>query len=283
MSGGLALFVEQEKARNGHDDLAADLKGRGQAGGGEASRGDDERDRADGADVGSDVLADRAVAAGEAAEQAGARKGKTRSFASLRMTLSKACLGLLGSVAQRHGKAVQLVLAGVAELRTGPGELADAGVPLAQLFFGVDVVERKHGAGVRDLAEALGYLAADALRRRVGGDPGGMRRFNVLELAHEGVIGEVVDLGGVEDVIQVFMVAKLVAELVETGPCVDWHKAKGKGSRVEGGGKSGHIAARGTNSGKAAHISQIGTGVCSFGGFIEHGGLRRCILEQWSR
>ena len=66
---GFALLVHLEEGGLREDDLAAHLKGLGQAGGFEVGDGDAQRDGADGADVAGDVFADGAVAAGDAAGQ----------------------------------------------------------------------------------------------------------------------------------------------------------------------------------------------------------------------
>ena len=116
-------------------------------------------------------------------------------------------------IAQGDAEAVELELGDVVDGEIA-GELADAAVPVGELFGGVGVVEREHGAGVADLFEAFGGLAADALGGRVGGEQLGVRGFDALELVHEDVVLGVRDFGGVEDVIEMLMAAEVGAELV---------------------------------------------------------------------
>ena len=114
-------------------------------------------------------------------------------------------------VAQRHAQAVHLVLGHILD-RQRAGQLAAAGVPGGQLLGGVGVVQREHGPRVRDLAEALGGLAADALGGRVGGEQLGVRGFELLQLVHQRVVGGVGDLRRVENVIQMLVAAQFGAE-----------------------------------------------------------------------
>ena len=88
--------------------------------------GDGDGDAADGADVGGDVFADLAVAAGDAV-------GETRA----------AVLG--GLVLQRDTEAVEFELGGVFDGEIA-GQLVNAAIPVGELFFVVGVVEAEHGA-----------------------------------------------------------------------------------------------------------------------------------------
>ncbi len=65
---------------------------------------------------------------------------------------------------------------------------------------------------MRGLEEAFGGLAADALGGRVGGDVAGMLGLERLEAVHQGIVLGVGEDGGVEDVVEVLVVADLVAE-----------------------------------------------------------------------
>ena len=121
----------------------------------------------------------------------------------------------LTSVAERHGHAVELVFADVADLGVLAGEGTGAAVPVAQFLFAGDVVEREHGAGVRNLGKSFFGLAAYALRGRVGSDQLRVLGFELLELAHQGVEFGVGDLGGVEAVIEVFVVTDGLAEFLD--------------------------------------------------------------------
>ena len=85
-------------------------------------------------------------------------------------------------------------------------------LPIAQLFFGVGVIQRKHGRGMPDFHESLARLASNALRRRIGGDQIRMFSFQILKLIHEPVEFGVADFGIVEYVVAVFMLADFFAE-----------------------------------------------------------------------
>ena len=177
----------------GEDDLTTDLEGLREVRGGEFFGVDAERDGLDSADVRGDILADGAVAAGEAAGEVG---GVVRA----------------GLVVEGEREAVELELADVAELLGAGQRLLNALAPGAKVGLVVGVVEREHGAGVRGLHEALVGLAADALGGRVGRDEAGMLGLEHLEAVHEGVVLRVRKDGRVEDVVEVLVVNDLVAE-----------------------------------------------------------------------
>ena len=61
--------------------------------------------------------------------------------------------------------------------------------------------------------KAVGGLAADALGGGIGSDEIGISLFEGLQAAHEQVVLSVGQDGSVEDVVQVLVVAKLIAEL----------------------------------------------------------------------
>ena len=191
----LALLVEPLKGGLGHDHFAAHFKGLRQAGFLEPLGGDGERHAANGADVGGDVFADLAVAAGDAGDRGARRR-----------------LGRL--VVQRHAQAVELELGGVFD-RQRAGQLAHTAVPVGQLFGGVGVVQREHGPRVAHFFEALGRLAADALGGRVGGEQFGMRGLKALELVHQRIVCGVGDFRRVENVIEVLVTAQLGAQLFD--------------------------------------------------------------------
>ncbi len=65
---------------------------------------------------------------------------------------------------------------------------------------------------MRDLDESLAGLAAYALRGRIGRDQRWMPGLEVLQLPHQFVEFGVADLGLIEDVVAVFVVADFVAE-----------------------------------------------------------------------
>ena len=122
-----------------HEDLAAHLDHVGRA---LRQRVRDVRHHAD---VGGDVLALVAVAAGGGGDE-------------------PAVL-----VADRAGQAVDLGLGGDGERLVGgePEEAADAGEELDHVLLGEGVVERQHRHGVDDLAEAPDRRRADPLARTV--------------------------------------------------------------------------------------------------------------------
>src|SRR4029077_19094602 len=72
--------------------------------------------------------------------------------------------------------------------------------------------EREHGRGMAGLDETLAWLAANSLHGRVGGDQFGVLGLDLLEFVDEFVEFSVADLGIVENVVAVFVVADLVAQ-----------------------------------------------------------------------
>ncbi len=114
-------------------------------------------------------------------------------------------------VGEREAQAVDLQFRDVIHLLhrlPGRGETPPhARIELTQLLFGVRVVETEHRLGVLDGLEAGGRAAADALGRRIGRDEIGVLGFEALELLHERVEFGVGQLGIVEDVVPLFVVA----------------------------------------------------------------------------
>ncbi|MHC2628555.1 hypothetical protein ACVME5_001209 [Bradyrhizobium liaoningense] len=165
----LLPLVERQEGLLGHVDLAAHLA--------------DVRDVAalqllrhvfEGADVGGDVLADRAVAA---------RCGSDE---------------LAALVTQRHREAIDLRLGGeidliVVELQ----ESHDAADEVAHILFGKGVVERQHGNGMPDFLEAARRRRADLLGGRVRGDELGKARLDRVEALTQRVVLGVGDGGRV--------------------------------------------------------------------------------------
>ena len=68
---------------------------------------------------------------------------------------------------------------------------------------------------MRHLDEALARLAADALGGRIRRDQLGMRRLQRLQLAHQRIVFGVGDFGRVQYVVQVLVVAQLLAQSVD--------------------------------------------------------------------
>ena len=158
------------------------------------------RDGAHRAHIQGDVFADGAVAARDAADQ----------------------LAILVVQGQRH--AVELQFANVVDV-VAAAQFVDAAFPVAQFVLAVGVVERQHGRGVRRFEESFARLAADALGGRIGSDQFGMFGFELLQLDHELVELGVCDFGGVEDVVEIFVVADFFPQCFDLvfGPLVRWH------------------------------------------------------------
>ncbi len=199
LAGGFALLVELAEGCLRKHDLAPDLEVRRHAGGLELCGGDAERDGADGADVRGDVLADGAIAAREAALEVGG------AVVLLFRAEGRA-------VVEGERQAVELELADVAGLLGGGERVADAGLPGAEFGLVVGVIEREHGARVRRFEEAVAGLATDALAGRVGRDQIRVLGLERLETLHQVVVLGIGEYGRVEHVVQVLVVAELVAE-----------------------------------------------------------------------
>ena len=180
------------------DDFAADFEVLREACCFEFGGGDVQRDAADGADVGGDVFADGSVAAGDTDFERGFVVGS-------------------GSVLQGEREAVEFELADEVGFFVEGEAGLDAVGPGAEFVGVVGVVEREHGARVGDLGEAVFGLAADALGGGVGGEERGVRELEGAELVHAGVVLGVGPGGGVEDVVEVLVVAELFAQGVDAG------------------------------------------------------------------
>ena len=96
-------------------------------------------------------------------------------------------------------------------------QFAVAGLP-CQDFGGVEgVAQAEDGDRVNDFGEFFGDGPTRPLGRGVGGDEFGVGGFELEELLVEGVVFGVADDGGIEDVVAVEVVVKLVAEGLEGG------------------------------------------------------------------
>jgi len=178
----LAVGVEFLEGGVGHDNFPAGFEL-------VSDSADFEGEAADGAGVGGDVFAFGSVAAGE-----GELEGTG---------------GVLGG----EGEAVEFEFGYVLEGLIAE-EVADALIEGAEFGFVEGVVEAEHGGGMAELDEAFAGGAADALGGRVRGDERGVGLFEGLEFAHEDVVFGVGELGLIEDVIEVLVVAEIVAEIV---------------------------------------------------------------------
>ena len=186
LAGVLALTVHAGKRRARQIDFAAHFEAAGRP------APQRERDGADGADVGRDLFAPRAVAARRAADQ------------------------MAVVVGERDAQAVDFHLGHVCNRRVAQaGALAHALVEGAQLLVAVDVVEAEQRREVLDRLEAVDRPAGHALRRRIGGDEIGMLSFELLELVQQTVEGFVGDLGAVVDVVLLFVMADRITKLTD--------------------------------------------------------------------
>ena len=121
------------------------------------------------------------------------------------------------AVGERDGEAVDLGLDDVAQRRVvEPPRLEQppvALVPGQQLVLVAGVGQREHRLEVAHLREPLERRGADALRRRVGRAQLRVLLLERLQLAVERVVLGVVDLGLVEDVVEVRVPVDGLAQL----------------------------------------------------------------------
>jgi hypothetical protein len=92
---------------------------------------------------------------------------------------------------------------------------ADAVVEGTQVLFRKGVVETQHGLCVLDGRKSELHAAAHASRGRVLTDQIGMLTLEAYELLHQRVELAVGDLGRVQDVVALFVVPDLAAELFD--------------------------------------------------------------------
>ena len=114
---------------------------------------------------------------------------------------------------RRHRETVQFefrhVLIG---LRTQ--QLADTAIKRAQLVFVKRVIQAEHGRAVRNFYKSFAWLAADTLRRRIRRDELRMLRLQIPQSVHERVVFRVTDFGLVQNVVQVFVPAKRLPQVL---------------------------------------------------------------------
>ena len=137
-----------------------------------------QRDGADGAHVGGDVFAGRAVAARRRAHQHAV------------------------FVAQADGEAVKLRLGGKAQAAVVEALLQPFDKRV-EFLGGEDVVQRQHRHAVRHRGKGAVCLAADAPGGRIGGDGFATRRFQRAQFAHQRVVFGVGNARVIEDVVGV--------------------------------------------------------------------------------
>ena len=182
----LGVDARERGARQEH--LAADL---------EASRrgaSQRERDRFYRADVGRDVFASHTVAACRAADEAAV------------------------FIRQRDAESVDLQFRDVAHRRvTESRRPAQALVEGAEIVLVVGVVETEHRRDVLDGGKAVGRTAGHALRRRVGRHEVRILRLELLQFVEKAIEFRVGNLRAVVDVVLLFVMPNLRAQLVQAG------------------------------------------------------------------
>ena len=183
---GLGLLVEPGEARHRHVHLAPHLEHVGHGRSGEAFRDD-----GDGGDVRRHVLAHAAVTT----------CGRLAVAAAL--------------VAQAHRQAVDLQLADVGDGLVGEAA-GDARAPRLELRARHRVVEAHHRLGVHDRGEQGVRRAADLAGERVVELDVGVVGGELAQLADQRVEVAVGDLGVVESVVAVVVVADELGQLDES-------------------------------------------------------------------
>src|SRR4051812_16140622 len=113
----------------------------------------------------------------------------------------------------RHGEPIELELDDILKV-VAAEQVADTPVEVAQFRIVQRVVEAQHGGAVLHLQKALARLAPHALGRRIRRSELGVLGLQFLETPHQRVVFRVRDFGLVENVVEMFVAAKLIAELV---------------------------------------------------------------------
>ena len=176
------------------------------------------RDLLDRHDVGGDVLAFRAVAAG-----CGDRE-------------------TAGLVSQRDREAVDLRLGREGERGLGRErqEAAHALDEVADVLVGEGVAERQHRRAVAHLAEALGGRRPDAAGRAVGAHEMGKARLDGAVALDERIVGGVRDLGRVATMVEGVVAGDLDREAGELGRSLGLGQI-GNGRRRGAHGRQGRL------------------------------------------
>ena len=121
--------------------------------------------------------------------------------------------GSLG-IESGHREAIELEFGDIAEGLIAE-EVADAAVEVAEFGFVECVVEAKHRRAVGKLEEALTGGTADAGAGRIETSQVGVFGLECEELAHQGIVLKVGDLGRIEDVVTVLVMLKLFAQIAD--------------------------------------------------------------------
>src|SRR5699024_1638081 len=148
------------------------------------------RNRAQGADIWRDIVADQPVAAGRGAVELSIDVGKSDRE----------------TVDFRLGDELEV---------GGTSETPDAVRPRLELLFVEDVAQREQGPRMPDFAEGRWRIAADALARGFLGDQLGMFFLDTAEFVEGSIIFGVGDAGRIEHVVLVGVLVELLAELVD--------------------------------------------------------------------
>ena len=160
---------------------------------GHALAGEPQRQRPYRAEVRGDVLTDPPVAAGRSADE-------------------HACL-----VDELHGESVVLGLQGVLD-RFPPDLTLHALAELAQIGLVMDAVEGQERRDVLHLGEGVGNPTPDPPGGGIRGRQRRVRPFEVFQLTEQAVVVGVLDLGVVEHVVTVIVVADPLGEVRVTRP-----------------------------------------------------------------
>ncbi len=137
-----------------------------------------------------------------------------RSIATRKPGLQDSLSSFACLILQRQRQAIQLQLADVAHRLAWSQQSRHTISPGPQLGFVIGVVQRQHGARVPLLGKAVLGLATHPLRGRIRRDQIGVLGLQALELIHPRVVLRVRPFRGVQNVIQVLVVAKLLAKRV---------------------------------------------------------------------
>ena len=180
--------------------------------------------RGDGPQVGGHVLADLAVAARRTDREAPAVIAQRHSQpVDLRLDDELQRRRTSGCRASRLSRACAHHPGRLFRASRLRRQLDGPGMPGPELLLVPGVRQRQHGLAVPHLTEDRQRLAAYSLRGRVGRHQLGMLRLQLLEFPVERVVLSVGDLGLIEHVVTVLVMANEVAKLLEA--FLDVHRA----------------------------------------------------------
>ncbi len=186
----LLQLVHRFKRFARHENFAADFEARRQLQLLQCGQIHAQRDRADRLYVRSHILAGSPIASRHASRQAAI------------------------FVLQRNAESIELMLRDVLDLFAA-ASLAHAPVEIAQLIVGECIVQAQHWPRVLHGLESGARAAANANGGRIGRDQLRVRRLQFLEALHQTVIGGVGNFRLVQNVIEILVMAQLVAQLFD--------------------------------------------------------------------